>query len=993
MVFTNLQKPLARAPAAAAACQQLASTGRSSLALPTPPAPAVHATLRHVSSRLPLTCSAPMTQPTKPQGSSVVSIVILFAGAQAGRSHSMPAPDAAAAAASSSLGGVLPTLIPHLNALFARRARELDRRWEARLDLAVRAAGEDAVRRFRVRSGLDVSSSSETASGPKFGIETTVRGGPRSQDTATRSRDMQTNLASQLRAARQERSRLLKLLKVSGGSQGGRGSRGGGEGDSLVMRLAYRNPLLVSVLMGLTCLGLVYTYAVTLQRLAGWQLPLENIDATLHLPRGYRLLGAIGADRSPDSWAAQWSLLDLFIVAIIALLAGRLLGWRWIILAVVYLVLAQHEDAAPRWTLAATAALGLLMRALPEGRLRVGAGIATLALFALMVLWTLPFVATQLQYALHPQLEGSVVNGSAVSRLDEPTVADVAQKSRRAMPSQAAMMAPAPAPSVESYASDGSSAASLQGSASPPSPSITVSASVAVASVPVSQEQNRPDLIQAGAGMPDWDQGNDYRLGWSGPVAAAQQTRLVIAPSWAVRWLRVLMVGLLATLLASLASLLLPTWRASWPRVRLPGAAVALLAIALVPAPSHAQALPDPALRQQLRERLTEAPGCAPSCAQVAQAQLQVGADTLDVALEAHIGAPTALPLPQPDDALRYCCESIGACIALPCITPLATRTARPCAALHYAIGDADSATLRFPLAPGYVSVAASGWTFNGVDDGRLLGDSVALSRVRAAADGKDAAPAQSFPPYVRLTRRLALGIDWTVENTAERIAPKDGGFSTTLPLLAGEHPLGEDALVADGRISVTFSAGSNTVQWRSRLEHATTLALKAPLLSDRAEVWQVSTAPMWHVEARGVPTSASDDGLRYQPLPGETLQLALSQPAAIAGDSLAIDRVALDSSTGDRVTETTLALTARSTRGGEHAIDLPPGAELLEARRDGVSINLAIRDGKLSLPLLPGQHAYALRLREPGGITARLRTPAFVLHDHVPALKPGCTV
>jgi hypothetical protein len=267
------------------------------------------------------------------------------------------------------------------------------------------------------------------------------------------------------------------------------------------------------------------------------------------------------------------------------------------------------------------------------------------------------------------------------------------------------------------------------------------------------------------------------------------------------------------------------------------------------------------------------------------------------------------------------------------------------------------------------------------VDDGRLLGDSVALSRVRAAADGKDAAPAKSFPPYVRLTRRLALGIDWTVENTAERIAPQDGGFSTTLPLLAGEHPLGEDALVKDGRISVTFSAGSNTVQWRSRLDHADALSLKAPLLSDRAEVWQITTAPMWHVQASGVPTSASDEGLRYQPLPGETLQLTLSQPVAIAGDSLAFDRVALDSSAGERVTETTLALTARSTRGGEHAIDLPAGAELLEAKRDDVSINLAIRDGRLSLPLLPGKHDYTLRLREPVGIAALARTPVFALH------------
>ncbi|HEX5305982.1 MAG TPA: hypothetical protein VFW82_07850, partial [Dyella sp.] len=55
----------------------------------------------------------------------------------------------------------------------------------------------------------------------------------------------------------------------------------------------------------------------------GWQIPLEGIDASLHLPPGYRLVGARGVDRSPDSWIAQWTLLDLFVVALIALLAGR----------------------------------------------------------------------------------------------------------------------------------------------------------------------------------------------------------------------------------------------------------------------------------------------------------------------------------------------------------------------------------------------------------------------------------------------------------------------------------------------------------------------------------------------------------------------------------------------------------------------------------------------------------------------------------------------
>ncbi|MGH8212036.1 MAG: hypothetical protein ACREPP_02255, partial [Rhodanobacteraceae bacterium] len=50
----------------------------------------------------------------------------------------------------------------------------------------------------------------------------------------------------------------------------------------------------------------------------GWQQSLDGVDAHLHLPYGYRLLGAPGADKSPDSWIAQWNLLDLFVAAVIA---------------------------------------------------------------------------------------------------------------------------------------------------------------------------------------------------------------------------------------------------------------------------------------------------------------------------------------------------------------------------------------------------------------------------------------------------------------------------------------------------------------------------------------------------------------------------------------------------------------------------------------------------------------------------------------------------
>jgi hypothetical protein len=691
---------------------------------------------------------------------------------------------------------------------------------------------------------------------------------------------------------------------------------------------------------------------------AGWNLPLERVDATLQLPPGYRLLGAPGADRSPDSWVARWSLLDLFGVALIALLAGRLLGWPWALLAAAYLALAQHEAGAPCWTLAALFALALLLRALPAGRLRRAANGATLTAFALAALWTLPFAATQLQYAMHPQLESTDLR---------PLQARFIEPSQAPSPPPPMALAEMAMPAPRAKGSSGDLA------------SVSVMASTLQSTTPMGDTRS---LVQAGGGRPDWQLGSSYRLGWSGPVTPQQTVRLVIAPAWLVSLLRVLMVCLLAALLARLLPSLLAPWRGHWQGGR-GAASMALLALALLPWQAHAQALPSQPLLDALRNRLIEAPACAPSCANLPQARAVLAGDVLDLTLQAHAGATVALPLPA---------------TSLPLVA--ATVDGRPAVlarradgqpwlrlepgvhelALRYRLDGTDNARLRFVLAPERVTVQADGWTADGLDDDRLLGDSLAFDRQRVGAGSAAAAPAQDFPPYVRLTRRLVLGNEWTVQNRVERIAPMAAGFTIALPLLPGEHPLGADAPVRDGRTQLAFNAGADSVQWTSRLDRAPRVQLTAPALGERAEVWEVAAAPMWHVDASGVPASKGDV-LRFQPLPGEQLALAVSQPAAAPGGSLAFDKVDLRGTVGERAAETVLQLQARSTRGGEHALGLPAGTELLQASRDGERLPLAVRNGSLSLPLLPGTHRYELRLREAGGAALRTRLSSVALH------------
>lgn len=719
----------------------------------------------------------------------------------------------------------------------------------------------------------------------------------------------------------------------------------------------------------------------------GWLASVEDIEAVLHLPYGYRLLGASGVDRSPDSWIAQWSLLDLFVVALIALLAGRLLGWRWAAVAAVLLILSQHESGAPRWTLGLALAFGLLMRALPAGMLRrVSQVVASLAL-ALAVLWTLPFAKTQLETALHPQLEDNggyaalqTVGALELREAREARKAEAAPAYRTRQEealSEAAAPVPPPAPPADMIA--------------PVQPrarlaSVAVTGSMLSPSAMSAGEMDSRSVIQAGSGEPSWDVGNNYHLAWSGPVTSAQTMRLIIAPAWLVRLLRVVMLALLIVLLGRMTRDLfklsgrpLSGWR-PWR------AAAASLLFACMPHFVHGQATPNPNVLSELRSRLLEAPKCAPSCAVIATGSLSAANDQVTLDLEAHTGASVALPLPQTNAGLQLFDVKLDGRTDAPLVrrddfSYVSLEPGVHHVVLRYRVMPVDSVTLSFSLRPQWLSYNGQGWSLDGVDGGRVLGDSITLNRVRAATDGAQTPlPQQTFPPYVRITRNIVLGVDWTVVNTVERIAPSHGGFTLDISLLAGEHPLGDGARVHDGRISVTFNGGQDQLRWTSRLDHADALHLKAPALGERAEIWRLHAAPIWHVEAKGLPISDNSEGLGFVPLPNESLELAISRPKAVNGDSLAFDSVAASGSVGDRATGTTLELLARSTRGGEHEITLPAGTELLSATRDGEALSLAVRDGKLSLPLLPGKHHYSLSLREPHGIGLHVGTSAISL-------------
>ncbi|RKZ83165.1 MAG: hypothetical protein DRR19_19485, partial [Candidatus Parabeggiatoa sp. nov. 1] len=143
----------------------------------------------------------------------------------------------------------------------------------------------------------------------------------------------------------------------------------------------------------------------------GWAHDFQQVSATLHLPPGWRLLNATGADDVPDTWLKQWTLLDLFIVLIIAAAVAKLWHWGWGVLTLFTMVLIYREPDAMYWFgfwflfLNIIASLALL-RVLPAlgWFSRLVRSYRNICLITLLII-ALPFMIQQMRQSIYPQLE------------------------------------------------------------------------------------------------------------------------------------------------------------------------------------------------------------------------------------------------------------------------------------------------------------------------------------------------------------------------------------------------------------------------------------------------------------------------------------------------------------------------------------------------------------------------------------------------------------
>ncbi|MFZ2449661.1 MAG: hypothetical protein WAW36_03980 [Methylovulum miyakonense] len=724
----------------------------------------------------------------------------------------------------------------------------------------------------------------------------------------------------------------------------------------------------------------------------GWRQDFQEVTTELNLPPGWRLLAASGVDNMPDSWLSHWTLLDLFLVLFAAFAVGRIWNRYWGLFALLTFVIIWHELEAPKlvWLniLAATALINLLPK---DKFLIVLKTIKAYRIIGWLVLIsiTLPFMVDQVRYGLYPQLEkdgqftsSSVANDSEVMAPASPKVTGKLKNRRLEY--------------TESFANVIQEQMSKVDSLYPKAmrdydPNEKPSLKESLAKL----ESVDPNAkVQTGPGLPEW-QWHKIHLSWNGSVSSQQQLHLwYLSPTMTMllNFLRVIFVAVLALLMFGVAD----KFRPHFPRFRAtPPALLVLLLLPLFMAivPKAYADYPSEALLNELKARLqkVETPDCLPACADIPRMAMSMTQDRVELVLQIHVSAAVVLPLPAEygqwfpnqvldngEAATALYREGNGLWIHLkPGEHRVILRGAAPLLSQF---------TLPLPLKPKRVTLDKSGWEVVGIQENAVPDTQLQFSRTGQTKDANNKAVLEpgALPPFISVERTLQLGLDWRVYTRVSRLSPVGSAVVLKVGLLPGEAVSTAGIHVKEGAVEVNMSAQDTEMEWLSTLEKSPAIELLAPSTEQWTEVWKVNVSPVWHMGTQGIAPIHSyffnEWSPEWHPWPGEKITLQITRPEAVNGQTLTIDHSQLDIKPGQRLQDATLAISLRSSQGGQHTLTLPEHAVLQSVGINGRTTPIRLQGNKLTLPVTPGKQDVSINWHEESPIASVISTPTVDL-------------
>jgi hypothetical protein len=265
--------------------------------------------------------------------------------------------------------------------------------------------------------------------------------------------------------------------------------------------------------------------------------------------------------------------------------------------------------------------------------------------------------------------------------------------------------------------------------------------------------------------------------------------------------------------------------------------AVAVGVLLLSGMPSAHAEIPSPELLRQLEERLLEPPDCVPRCAEIGAASVSIDAASLRMDLSIHALEAVAIPLPGSQEGWRptaVLVDGNGDAKVMRGANGLLwvlVMPGRHAVTLGGPVPDVDSLEIPFPTPPRVITAESDAWLVAGIKDRRLLTGSLNITRLQSGESGTVARWESSrFPAFARVTREIAIGLDWSVRTEVQRVAPQEGALTLEIPLLDGESIVSGEFEVKNGHVLVSMPPQADYVRWRS------TLPLRSPLVLRAAE-------------------------------------------------------------------------------------------------------------------------------------------------------------
>jgi hypothetical protein len=656
----------------------------------------------------------------------------------------------------------------------------------------------------------------------------------------------------------------------------------------------------------------------------GWSQDVEQAEVEINLPPGWQVMHARGADEHSTSLLSGWNLLEVLIILMLTLAAGKLTRWWWGgVMAATLVLLHEASEFDPPYLAFAFLVIALAgLRYLAPGRLRTGAQMLWIASAVVLVASSLSFTTNHFVNAAWqrsdrnglpvpqgPWARSSRAYGAVSSEAMELSLAaQEAQEQQRhqheleaAAKREGGSLYGAPRPAAFREAQEfgmiglgrGDADEPRLARASLPRPQDEADAAAVDAASPAGGRPTTADpnaIPQTGPGIPTW-YNRATVLSWNSQVRRSQTAHLLLLSPWMTQVLAGLRVALLGLVVFALIRYSLRWWPGTGgtPRPKRPvrrrraaaASAAALLGLGCVLLPQSASAQPSAKLLEELQERLTRGPTLAPDpdcgddCVVVPRLAGSVSGQKLTLVAEVHAAGPGTYQLPGPAN------------VWVPGEVRLDGRPTREIALLNDGFlhvrmepgrhtvelsGPIQGAELNLDPGecPKQMRIDAPGWSVVGIDDGRANG-TIQLRRESddpqsqtRLSEAPNEPTSTDLPVWLAVERTLDIGATWRVETEVELLSATRATQRVQVPLLAGEQVVTDDIAVERNHAHVELGGERRKAHWSSVLTERKTMVLSAPRGRPWTEIWTLRCSPVWQCTTTGLAPVSHRDALRH---------------------------------------------------------------------------------------------------------------------------------